>query len=220
MIEFKEKKRGIQFKINTATHMIPSAEFPLSGKKVYYINANNTEICEDQELLNIFNSTEYRNGMCYSNAETFRQNLLNNGIEESRIKYLSGWIFSGDTYPVHHAIILVDDKYIFDFIPNNDLIFKALDEIANKNPDKKFKKEETEVLFRDIVLELRKGNNSDWMVAGKSSIINIYIMSEDNMTNAKKIFQSIEKNFPNHPSYKTMNRDKSGQTKIQKDLGV
>ena len=62
---------------------IPSAMWPLKGKKDYCFFSENTIPCEDETIRSIYDSIEFRTGKCYANAEKLQQQLADAGYPAS-----------------------------------------------------------------------------------------------------------------------------------------
>lgn len=71
---------------------IPSALWPLKGKRDYCFFSENTIPCEDETIRSIYDSIEFKTGKCYANAEKLRQQLTDAGYPA---KFFCGWLFVG-----------------------------------------------------------------------------------------------------------------------------
>src|SRR5699024_7279124 len=106
--------------LGTKDIVIPSHQYPLNDKlKVF--TRDNTEPCKDEQIKVIFDSVKYEIGKCYGNTRRLLDALEANEIPKSRYKSYVGWLFIGDTMPVHHAYTVIDGKHLLDFSPMHEL---------------------------------------------------------------------------------------------------
>ncbi len=100
---------------------IPSSRYKVNkNKELRFFDNDNTEECTDQQLLDIFDTVEPAVDNSIESAELLYNAFIRNGIEKSRVKFYTGWLYYNNTiyslYPAFKSFVLVDDKYLFDFI--------------------------------------------------------------------------------------------------------
>lgn len=94
--------------------IIPSRLFPFSGQlEVFY--HGNTEECVDTQIKHIFNNMPIMKGDCYGNTDYLTEAFENANFPKERYKTYRGWMFIGETLPIHHVFTVVDGKYMLDF---------------------------------------------------------------------------------------------------------
>lgn len=168
---------------------IPSQMFPLNGELKLF-TSNNTEILTDSTIESIFNSVKPRMGKCYYNAQDLIETLIVGGIDSKRIKSYVGWLFIGDTIPVHHCFVILDDKHILDFGPLKQ--FENFDEYTDMDSLDRFKND----IIENVVLP-----NSQKMTFGRALNVVAYIVSECSPKEGERIRAKLEKAYPKHISF-------------------
>lgn len=212
------RKDCVLFKIDKSTYKIPSKIYPLNGRKYKAFVVENTVECENEDIKKIFDACKFEIARCYSNSEMIRQGVEYLGIG-ANIKYYSGWVFSGDTFPMHHAWIVYNDNCVID-----GSILKDFFTLTNKIQD-------TENIRREYANLLKESHsrnipNHEKYCFGKVIKPMVYIGCEDNYTHAKELFRKAidVANSANsiHPSYRHMKKnniyDYSETQKIIKGL--
>lgn len=187
--------------------IIPSQLYPLSGGLEIFF-AGNTEDCEDQQLREIFDSTEASIGHCYSNTENLVSKLKAAGIPKSRYKTYAGWLFIGGNSPIHHAYTVVDNKYMLDFSTN-----KALEDEAQYHG---LSAEETKARVIKIVAESMRKKHSERATFGKVGPLYLYVGSVCKPMQGKQLYQRLMKSHPKHPCFR--NITSTGLTDTQNKL--
>lgn len=186
---------GLKFKI-------PSHQFPLKEghNKVELLTANNTEPLIDDKIETIYNSLNPRMGRCYDNTQLLRDSLLSGGVEPNRIKTYVGWLFIGNTIPVHHSFIIIDDIHLLDysvlrqFDDIKQYASNSADEIRNKVAQK-------------ITDEMSRGMNSERTTFGQAVSVVAYVASECSPEEGKQIRAKLLKAFPKHIAFLDVNGD-------------
>lgn len=203
MNEFKEKNKGLEFRINKAKHMIPSKEFPLSTKdkkKMEMYTWEDTEPVTDKKVIEIFNSYKFRTGRCFYNAFDLLQLLKSEGIEGWQ--YYSGWFFLPNNYPVFHAW-LVNGRQVLDYSNDMGSILK----------EKIGKFESNDEAREHIVIESVKRDaqpSSENKVCGQLHIGMVFFGSPDTFENALDIKTSL---VDNHVTYRKDGMNQYGDSK-------
>ena len=183
--------------------VIPSHQYPLNGKlKVF--TRDNTEPCKDEQIKVIFDSVKYEIGKCYGNTRRLLDALEANEITKSRYKSYVGWLFIGDTMPVHHAYTVIDDKHLLDFSPMHELYSM---EISGELSTPEMK----EALVDKFMDKIRQPN-SIRSIFGKADPELLYVGSECTPDKGIKIYQKLMKAFPKHPCLRTTS---TGMTEMQ-----
>ena len=169
---------------------IPSQMFPLNGELKLF-TSNNTEVLVDSTIESIFNSVKPRIGKCYYNAQDLVDALNADGIDSKRIKSYVGWLFVGDTIPVHHCFVMLDDKHILDYGPLKK--FEHFDIDADMDSLDRFK---NDIIENDELL------NSQKMTFGKALSVVAYVVSECSTKEGEKIRARLENTYPKHISFR------------------
>ena len=168
---------------------IPSQMFPLNGELKLF-TSNNTEVLTDSTIESIFNSVKPRMGKCYYNAQDLIDALIIGGIDSKRIKSYVGWLFVGDTIPVHHCFVMLDNKHVLDFGPLKQ--FENFDEYTDMDSIDRFK---NDIIENDVLL------NSQKMTFGRALSVIAYVVSECSPKEGEKIRAKLEKAYPKHISF-------------------
>jgi len=171
------------------TIKIPSQMFPLN-RELEFFTSDNTEELHDEYIESIFNSVNPRVGKCYYNAKDLVDALVKGNVESSHIKTYVGWLFIGDTIPIHHCFVMIDKKHILDFGP-----LKQFEILYDTN-----EKEELEEFKRDLAKN-ESLPNSKKMTFGKAIKVVAYAVSECSPEEGEKIRAKLEKSFPKHISF-------------------
>lgn len=174
---------------NGTTIIIPSQMFPLN-RKLEFFTSENTEDFYDQFIESIFNSVRARPGKCYYNARDLVDALVKSNVDKSRIKTYVGWLFIGDTIPVHHCFVMIDKKHILDFGP-----LKQFENSYDTNEKEEFEK------FKKDLAKNESLPNSKKMTFGKAIKVVAYAVSECSPEEGEKIRAKLEKSFPKHISF-------------------
>lgn len=170
--------------------VIPSQLYPLNGSlEIFYYD--NTEDCADQQIREIFDSVTAAIGYCYTNVQRMVEALETAAIQSERYTAYVGWLFIGDTLPVHHAFIVVDDKYMLDF--STDKLFEDGQHYSGLT------QEEVKDRVAKQYIERRKLKNSERAAFGKVGSIYLYIGSRCKPQDGKRIYQRLVKAYPKHP---------------------
>ena len=127
-------------------------------------------------------------GKCYYNAQDLVNALIVGGIESRRIKSYVGWLFIGDTIPVHHCFVMLDDKHVLDYGPlkqfeNFDKYMDSIDKLKN------------DIIENDIL------PNSQRMTFGRALSVIAYVVSECSPKEGEKIRAKLETAYPKHISF-------------------
>ena len=116
--------------------------------------------------------------------------MIVGGIDSKRIKSYVGWLFIGDTIPVHHCFVMLDDKHVLDFGPLKQ--FENFDVYTDMDSLDKFK---NDVVENDVL------PNSQKMTFGRALSVIAYIVSECSPKEGEKIRAKLEKTYPKHISF-------------------
>lgn len=185
---------------------IPSAMYPLSGTPTllsFETTAPFPESEETQKIKTIFDSIEQKVGQCYTNAEILQATLQAEGIPS---KTFVGWQFIGQTRPVHHAIVVIEN-HVLDFNIRTELLRKTLTEQTLP----------IDVLRQKVVerlIELKKQPNSEVATFGQVEPSTFIICSECKPKQGLQIYNKLVKAYPKHPALNDV--DAHGLSKTQK----
>lgn len=189
--------------------VIPSQLYPLNGSLEIFCSES-TEDCEDKQLREIFDSVRASVGFCYSNTENLIDALKAAGISKERYRTYAGWLFIGDTLPVHHAYTVVDDKYMLDF--STDKIFEDVEHFQGLSSEK------VKDMLAIEFLERRHLPHSKRATFGKVGSLYLYIGSICKPQHGKKIYQKLVKAYPKHPCIR--NVTPTGATDTQNRIAM
>lgn len=178
---------------------IPTSYYPLSSNSEYaykIFRKENTEICEREEVLRIFDTIPYRIGHCYTNADELFNKLTSAGIEA---KIWAGWLFVCDqTLPIHHCWVTVGNS-VLDLADDFRVKFgQNTDVWANIKTAEEFR--EVEASFYSFCRENRIKNRQRCAPVGKVGSNDwLYIGAEcESGDAARKIYQNLIRKYPNH----------------------
>ena len=136
--------------------------------------------------------------------------MLSGGVEPNRIKTYVGWLFIGNTIPVHHSFIIIDDIHLLDysvlrqFEDINQYTSNSTDEIRNKVAQK-------------ITDEMSRGTNSERTTFGQAIGVVAYVATVCSPEEGKQIRARLLKAFPKHIAFYDI-QDKTQLTDMQQRL--
>lgn len=187
--------------------IIPTVQYPLNGTyRVFH--SGNTEELKDQNVLDIFNNQTYRIGHCYSNTQGLLDDLLSAGYN---VKSYAGWLFVGESnLPIHHCWAVLDDNIILDLSDDLDVMYGMNGHL--------FSQATTIEEFRELITQfVREAKNQPNSVrcqpVGVPNRLFLYVGCECLPNEARKIYQDLIREFPNHECQR--NCDTSGINKTQ-----
>lgn len=185
---------------------IPSAMYPLNGTPTllsFETTAPFPDNEETQKIKTVFDSIEQKVGQCYTNAETLQAALQAEGISS---KAYVGWQFIGQTRPVHHAIVVIDN-HVLDFNIRTELLQAILTE--QPLPIDALRQKVV-----DRMIELKKQPNSAVATFGQMEESTFIICSECKPKQGLQIYNKLVKAYPKHPALNDI--DEHGLSKTQK----
>ena len=177
------------------TVKVPSAMWPLKGKHSYFLNAENTELCTDERIQAIFDTVAFETGKCYRNAERLRAALSEAGYPA---EFCCGWLFIGETVPVHHAVVVIpgDDggrgMMVFDL--------SSIDYTKAETAMQTMSIEDCRKWLVDWIAALQGKPRSSYTTFGQGLPNSAYIVAECSYEDAIKIRTKLEKAYPKHPA--------------------
>ena len=176
------------------TIKIPSAMWPLKGKRSYFLNAENTELCTDERIRAVFDAVAFETGKCYRNAENLRAALSEAGYPA---EFCCGWLFIGKTVPVHHAVVIIrgDSRHgtmVFDL---SNIDYTEAETAMQTMPT-----EECRKWFVDWIASLQDKPKSSYATFGQALPNAAYVVAECSYEDAIKIRAKLEKAYPKHPA--------------------
>lgn len=172
---------------------IPSQKHPLTRLPMIF-NCDNTEPLNNELVQSIYDGFNPKIGRCYDNSEQLYQRLIQSGIEQKRLKIYVGWLFIFGGEPIHHAMIVLDDKYVLDYG-----VYQYFDDIAatadviKPNGRKEF--------IQRLKSELEGKPHSQSRIFGKAIKSINYVVSEGSGQEGIQIRNRLIKAFPNHPAF-------------------
>lgn len=198
------------FNINNKTYEIPSEMFYLSGEPII-LTSQNTFLLSTQKIKNIFNKVEYKLGQCYTNSENLLNKLLKAKIKPEHIQYLVGWLFIDNGFPIHHALLLYQNKYVLDITPlmNGTDYFKKFTQERNQWKNSR----DMRLSYAKWYQKFIKNPNTETATFGKMKDCCLFIGSVSSKEEGIQIWNELMKKYPNHPSNNNANND--GTTPLQ-----
>lgn len=185
---------------------LPSQKYPLNGLITVFAYQNTLPV-NDKEIERIFDEIKPVVGMCYSNSYTLAHRLIECGVDNKRVKTYVGWLFLGEAKPVHHCMVVLDDKHILDYS-----VFKIMGDYR-RYPDVFGMETIRHRLSEDMIQELKKPN-AEYATFGQAMEFAIYVVSECAPMEGIKIRDRVQKAFPKHPGFNKV--DESGLTEAQR----
>lgn len=179
---------------------VPSHLLPLNGPICVFLDENTDEL-KDPQIEAVYNAYSPRVGRCYTNTRDLASALLAAGVNGSRIKTYVGWLVLGNGWPIHHSMVVVDDKHVLDYAA-----YRLLDEIEDSDDYHQTSKDEfLEYLTADMA-KTKHIKNSERFIFGKALNISIYLVSECSPEDGMKIRSKLLKAFPKHVCFSEVNR--------------
>lgn len=185
----KIEKNKILLKMEDVNVKIPSQLFPLNGP-IEIFDSQNTENCQDEHILTIYDSIKPEIGRCYTNTERLYNAFLNEGINTT--PYV-GWMFTGEDFPVHHAFLVYENKYVFDFVA--DLKLNDIKKIHAESKD------DARIQVASFISSRLEMKNSERFTNGKVDPFYFYVASKCMPDKGIEIFRKLMKSHPKHPAY-------------------
>lgn len=207
----KFKKNKYQYETNCLKVKIPSQEYPLNSDLDIFIYEN-TDILKDDKIIHLIDQIPYKIGCCYSNSNNIYNLLLKNNVYS---KIYVGWLLLGNSIPVHHCWIVYKNKYLIDISDDIDCFLYNL--TKNHIDINSLSEKDQKDLLLDFTKHSILHKNSERCHLGKVSYNNIYIGSQCNAEEGKRIFNKLLNKYPNHPCL-AKNTDKNGMTPFQKEF--
>lgn len=111
-------KTQFYFKLNGTTLKFPSRAYPLANDNPEIFSRKTTRDCTDQEILDVYNSITPKYGRYWENTMALYCKLIEAGIPLRRIRLYEGYQLNTLFYgpPVPHSFVVIDEKYVFDFL--------------------------------------------------------------------------------------------------------
>lgn len=171
---------------------------------------DNTKICEDTQILEVFDSVTYKVGHCYTNTENLIKAFKNKGI--NALAY-AGWLFTTQDkdFPIWHSWVVIDN-YVLDLSDNYNVLFnmngdkfagKSVEECRQLNAD-----------FLDFAIHNWK-NSQRCLPVGQAYEDFLYVGFECEPNRARKIYNDLIKKYPNHKTQSETNAN--GFNKAQEE---
>ena len=209
MAKLKEK---FKFRLDGCVQVMGTKMFPLPSKSnVFYYNNEVTNPIEDEQILKVLDSLEFKEGFCYQNSNKIVKALEQIGVDA---EFYAGWLFYMSDYPVHHSWVVIDDKFVID-MSVNVLAFKEYKKECEANePDSM---DEARRLLIEVNERVEQNNeNSQLGVAGEVPEFAFYIGGKSTPYKARKNFNDmIDQLADEHPTYSRDGMNPHGRSKIQ-----
>lgn len=209
--DFREKKAVIKLYDDNDQFLtscnIPSVYWPLNGSYEVFTCENTCCFEDEEKLVTLFDTLQYRIGHCYQNTEQAANLFRRAGC---RIKTYVGWLFLHGQTPIHHCWAVI----------YNDSGQQALLDLSCDDTKMRmwFKRKETE-----DPNWLNSGNAKEhlveWTAFAKKNLTNtqrcfpcgvvppthLYIGSECDPEQGRQIFQNLTSKYPYHLSNRKVN---------------
>lgn len=172
---------------------IPSQKYPVKGIPIIF-DRDNTEPINDERIKTIFDGFDPKIGRCYDNSDRLYQQLIQSGIEPKRLKIYVGWLFIFGGEPIHHSMVVVDDKHILDHG-----VFSYFDKYSNLADFSKRDKDDE--LVQRLKEDLNGKTHSQTRTFGKGFKSLIYIVSVGTGAEGIQIRNKLLKAHPKHSGF-------------------
>lgn len=203
-------KNTMTFNHKGDTYRIGGRMFPVKDRASLQLfdNENTSPIQLSEKFIAFFNMLDFKIGHAYSNTQSIYDLAKENKID---IGYYSGWLFIGESLPIHHAWCVVNQVGIIDpSVTRSELDLMKKINYHNLNWRDK--------LAKDIVdLRRKRLRMSEDCVFGKVPEEVVYVGCEDDIENARKIFRDLIYAYPNHICYRSK-MNPIGESDIQKRI--
>lgn len=189
--------------------IVPTEYYPLHNNRFKVFTNDNTELCKDEAILDVFDSITFEIGHCYTMNGALYDALISNGIDA---KIWAGWLFvNGYETPVHHCWVTVgesvldlsDDNYV-KYVINGEA-FKYVSS----------KKEHGELLV-DFYAHIKKDkipHRERCYPCGVPCAGMFYVGAEcKSGDDARNFYRKLMKKFPNHECESNCNSDGTNET--------
>lgn len=184
---------------------IPSVMWPLNGPYEVF-HKGNCQLIENEAVATIVDGIPYRIGHCYTNAENVTAALQ--ASKYSAVQYC-GWMFTGDSYPIHHSWTVLNGNHIIDLsddftvLHSNHAYFDGADE------------QKARELFIDFSKWIQQYPNSKrTMPFGIPSANLLYIGCPCSAKEGRSIYNNLVYYNPDHPCNERLVEGKN-MTKMQ-----
>lgn len=196
-------------------YKIPSKLFPLSSKKeVGLFTTDSTVPFEHEAFFEALDTLDLPIGRCYSNSQKILEVGKNLNLD---IFYLSGWLFSPNAMPKHHAWIVIEHEQGVSVVDSFKYhLFSKAEELNTIDYLKPNWRKESGVGIKKALKLLPL--NHQQICIGKVVPQAFYVGSPDTIDNARFLFQLLTKQFPNHPSYQGEGDSMTGRSKFQEEM--
>lgn len=191
-MEVIQKETRVCFKFDNNIINIPSRMYPLESDEYKVFSSENTEDITDTKIIDIFDSLEFNIGRCFTNSEKLCAAL--NDARHNAVQYV-GWVFIGDTFPVHHSFVVVNN-HILDtvtFAISKDDAF--YDKIAYLPRERQYEE------MSDYIIAQRAKLNHEVLVFGRVGPQCIYIGSPATAEQGIDRNKELRLVYPEHPSF-------------------
>lgn len=218
----KVKSDKVIAKCNKGTVTIPSKAYPIHNQRnIKLFNALNTiDLTSNEaytfatnkeidEIKHIFNNSQIYVGKCYSSIQSIFDYIKDNNYEYilEDIKSYVGWVFVGDTLPLHHCWLVYKDRFILDSTLD---ILRLVGTKLNT-----LSLEQQRIKIANVCKALGQFNNSYKFTFGKCANYMIYVGSECSPKMGINQFTQLRKKYPSHLSYKEDGMNQNGASKLQ-----
>ena len=194
--------------VNPEKIVIPSKMYPLKGEgDIEIFTTYNTKKLDGNQIKNIYDGTEFKQGNCYSNSYRLWKNLRNAGIND--VSSYVGWFYNcTNDRPVHHCAIVYKGIYMLDMSSDSDI--EELKTVRANSKD-----EIREILAKRYVDRLNNMSASERSCFGDMMPESLFIAKRlEPEEGAKFFFEELIKIYPDHPSYRNI-ISPNGATKTQ-----
>ena len=196
--------------------IMPTEYYPM-GKDFEVLHYADTEIVEDENLLSVFDSVEYRIGRCYTNSRCLLDKLTAAGYDNV-IPYC-GFLFIGDNIPVHHSWLVLCNadgtKSVLDFADDLTLLYDRYKITKDMSKD-----EATDMLvdFGKAIRAEGLPNSRRCYPVGRPTPNILYIGSPCTPEEGIKIYNHMIDQFPDHKTIRNLGGQRNGINRTQLKL--
>lgn len=197
--------------LETREYLIPSTQYPLSGKYEVF-NYTNTHLIanteEYQHILSIFDKVSYKIGNCYGNADAMTKALRKAGY---KAQTYVGWAFFAGS-PVHHAwtVLWVHERPSILDLSDQMLVMEketGLTESSLRHAPRE--------KIVDVTLKLMQLPHRERCApVGIPSPLYYLVGAPSNGPEGIRVFNQLMKRYPDHPCMARINKQ-TGATATQ-----
>ncbi len=184
--------------------IIPTVFYPLPREEVRTFHGGNCENIVDENIIRIFDNTDFEMGRCFENVLRLADALRKEGYDA---KTYAGWLFFEERYtPSAHAWVVLGDS-VLDLSDHFSMFERYL---GNRMSEMKTKKDMQGALV-DFYADAKRANLAPSKRCGEVDMVGVpstegstcllYIGCEVPPMEAKEFYFALKERFPNHEAW-------------------